>query len=104
MLLELQNANFARAVLGGDTPQSRRSHQVATASLDPAAESWIYRHHAFATLGEAFGTPSRSVCTPVDMSFSTYAGTNICASNSRIGDELASTVRTSTILASFPVL
>ena len=51
MLLELQG-RLRRAVLGGDTAEIVAAIQGD--GLDQAARVGIYRHHAFATLGDAF--------------------------------------------------
>src|ERR1700747_2728750 len=68
--LELQ-MRLRRAGLGGDTAE------IVTASqgegLDPAARVGIYRHHAFATLGDALQTTFPVVCRLVDKRFFAYA-------------------------------
>jgi hypothetical protein len=70
MLLELQ-MRLRRAVLGGDTAE------IVTAilgdGLDPAARVGIYRHHAFATLGDALQSTFPVVCRLVDKRFFAYA-------------------------------
>ena len=70
MLLELQ-MRLRRAVLGGDTAEIVAAIQGD--GLDPAARVGIYRHHAFATLGDALQTTFPVVCRLVDKRFFGYA-------------------------------
>src|ERR1700739_142217 len=70
LLLELQ-MRLRRAVLGGDTAEIVAAIQGD--GLDPAARVGIYRHHAFATLGDACQPPSPVVCRLVDKRFFGYA-------------------------------
>src|SRR5260370_42704972 len=60
-----------RAVLGGDTAEIVTAIQGE--GLDPAARVGIYRHHAFATLGDALQTTFPVVCRLVDKRFFAYA-------------------------------
>src|SRR5262244_3431715 len=69
-LLELQ-MRFRRAVLGGDTGEIVAAIQGD--GLDPAARVGIYRHHAFATLGDALQSTFPVVCRLVDRRFFAYA-------------------------------
>ena len=70
MLLELQ-MRLRRAVLGGDTAEIVAAIQGD--GLDPAARVGIYRHHAFATLGDALQGTFPVVCRLVDKRFFAYA-------------------------------
>ena len=70
LLLELQ-MRLRRAVLGGDTAEIVTAIQGE--GLDPAARVGIYRHHAFATLGDALQTTFPVVCRLVDKRFFAYA-------------------------------
>src|SRR6201993_348819 len=70
MLLELQ-MRLRRAVLGGDTADIVAAIQGD--GLDPAARVGIYRHHAFATLGDALQGTFPVVCRLVDKRFFAYA-------------------------------
>jgi hypothetical protein len=70
MLLELQ-MRLRRAVLGGDTAEIVAAIQGD--GLDPAARVGIYRHHAFATLGDALQSTFPIVCRLVDKRFFAYA-------------------------------
>ena len=70
MLLELQ-MRLRRAVLGGDTAEIVAAIQGD--GLDPAARVGIYRHHAFATLGNALQGTFPVVCRLVDKRFFAYA-------------------------------
>jgi hypothetical protein len=70
MLLELQ-IRFRRAILDGDTAEIVAAIQGD--GLDPAARVGIYRHHAFATLGDALQTTFPVVCRLVDKRFFAYA-------------------------------
>ena len=70
LLLELQ-MRLRRAVLGGDTAEIVAAIQGD--GLDPAARVGIYRHHAFATLGDALQTTFPVVCRLVDKRFFGYA-------------------------------
>ena len=70
MLLELQ-MRLRRAVLGGDTAEIVAAIQGD--GLDPAARVGIYRHHAFATLGDALQSTFPVVCRLVDKRFFAYA-------------------------------
>ncbi len=70
LLLELQ-MRLRRAVLGGDTAEILTAIQGE--GLDPAARVGIYRHHAFATLGDALQTTFPVVCRLVDKRFFAYA-------------------------------
>jgi hypothetical protein len=70
MLLELQR-RLRRAVLGGDTAEIVAAIQGD--GLDPAARVGIYRHHAFATLGDALQSTFPVVCRLVDKRFFAYA-------------------------------
>jgi hypothetical protein len=70
MLLELQ-MRLRRAVLGGDTAEIVAAIQGD--GLDPAARVGIYRHHAFATLGDALQSTFPVVCRLVDRRFFAYA-------------------------------
>ena len=70
MLLELQR-RLRRAVLGGDTAEIVAAIQGD--GLDPAARVGIYRHHAFATLGDALQGTFPVVCRLVDKRFFAYA-------------------------------
>jgi hypothetical protein len=70
MLLELQ-MRLRRAVLGGDTAEIVAAIQGD--GLDPAARVGIYRHHAFATLGNALQGTFPVVCRLVDRRFFAYA-------------------------------
>src|SRR5258705_367407 len=70
MLLELQ-MRLRRAVLGGDTAEIVAAIQGD--GLDPAARVGIYRHHAFATLGDALQGTFPVVCRLVDRRFFAYA-------------------------------
>src|SRR5580693_5926037 len=70
MLLELQ-MRLRRAVLGGDTAEIVAAIQGD--GLDPAARVGIYRHHAFATLGDALQGIFPVVCRLVDKGFFAYA-------------------------------
>src|SRR5271168_1007262 len=70
LLLELQ-MQLRRAVLGGDTAEIVTAIQGD--GLDPAARVGIYRHHAFATLGDALQTTFPVVCRLVDKHFFAYA-------------------------------
>lgn len=70
MLLELQML-LRRAVLGGDTAEIVAAIQGD--GLDPAARLGIYRHHAFATLGDALQSTFPVVCRLVDKRFFAYA-------------------------------
>jgi hypothetical protein len=70
MLLELQ-MRLRRAVLGGDTAEIVAAIQGG--GLDPAARVGIYRHHAFATLGDALQGTFPVVCRLVDKRFFAYA-------------------------------
>ena len=69
-LLELQ-MRLRRAVLGGDTAEIVAAIQGD--GLDPAARVGIYRHHAFATLGDALQSTFPVVCRLVDKRFFAYA-------------------------------
>jgi hypothetical protein len=70
MLLDLQ-MRLRRAVLGGDTAEIVAAIQGD--GLDPAARVGIYRHHAFATLGDALQSTFPVVCRLVDKCFFAYA-------------------------------
>jgi hypothetical protein len=70
MLLELQ-MRLRRAVLGGDTAEIVAAIQGD--GLDPAARVGIYRHHAFASLGDALQGTFPVVCRLVDKRFFAYA-------------------------------
>jgi hypothetical protein len=70
MLLELQ-MRLRQAVLGGDAAEIVAAIQGD--GLDPAARVGIYRHHAFATLGDALQTTFPVVCRLVDKHFFAYA-------------------------------
>ena len=70
MLLELQG-RLRRAVLGGDTAEIVAAIQGD--GLDQAARVGIYRHHAFATLGDALQGTFPVVCRLVDKRFFVYA-------------------------------
>jgi hypothetical protein len=70
MLLELQR-RLRRAVLGGDTAEIVAAIQGD--GLDPAARVGIYRHHTFATLGDALQGTFPVVCRLVDKRFFAYA-------------------------------
>jgi hypothetical protein len=70
MLLELQR-RLRRAVLGGDPAEIVAAIQGD--GLDPAARVGIYRHHAFATLGDALQGTFPVVCRLVDKRFFAYA-------------------------------
>ena len=70
LLLELQ-MRLRRAVLGGDTAGIVTAIQGE--GLDPAVRVGIYRHHAFATLGDALQTTFPVVCRLVDKRFFAYA-------------------------------
>src|SRR6516162_6592963 len=69
-LLELQ-MRLRRAVLSGDTAEIVAAIQGD--GLDPAARVGIYRHHAFATLGDALQVTFPVVCRLVDKRFFAYA-------------------------------
>src|SRR5271154_3135293 len=69
-LLELQ-MRLRQAVLGGDAAEIVAAIQGN--GLDPAARVGIYRHHAFATLGDALQTTFPVVCPLVDKRFFAYA-------------------------------
>src|SRR6201993_2661276 len=69
-LLELQ-LRFRRAILDGDTAEIVAAIQGD--GLDPAARVGIYRHHAFATLGDALQSTFPVVCRLVDKRFFAYA-------------------------------
>jgi len=70
MLLELQ-MRLRRAVLGGDTAEIVAAIQGD--GLNPAARVGIYRHHAFATLGDALQITFPVVSRLVDKRFFAYA-------------------------------
>jgi len=70
LLLELQ-MRLRRAVLDGDTAEIVTAIQGE--GLDPAARVGIYRHHAFATLGDALRTTFPVVCRLLDKRFFAYA-------------------------------
>src|ERR1700758_855558 len=70
LLLELQ-MRLRRAVLGGDTAEIVAAIQGD--GLDPAARVGLYRHHAFATLGDALQGTFPVVCRLVDKRFFAYA-------------------------------
>jgi hypothetical protein len=70
MLLELQ-MRLRRAVLSGDTAEVVAAIQGG--GLDPAARVGIYRHHAFAKLGDALQGTFPVVCRLVDKRFFAYA-------------------------------
>src|SRR5271169_5471945 len=70
LLLELQ-MRLRQAVLGGDTAEIVAAIQGD--GLNPAARVGIYRHHAFATLGDALQTTFPVVCRLVDKRFFAYA-------------------------------
>src|SRR5271169_5409853 len=70
MLLELQ-MRLRQAVLGGDTAEIVAAIQGD--GLDPVARVGIYRHHAFATLGDTLQTTFPVVCRLVDKRFFAYA-------------------------------
>ena len=70
ILLELQ-MRLRRAVLGGDTAGIVAA--ILGDGLDPAARVGIYRHHAFATLGDALQGTFPVVCRLVDKRFFAYA-------------------------------
>src|SRR6201988_1206721 len=70
MLLELQ-MRLRRAVLCGDTAGIVAA--ILGDGLDPAARGGIYRHHAFATLGDALQSTFPVVCRLVDKRFFAYA-------------------------------
>src|ERR1700741_2217196 len=70
LLLELQ-MRLRRAVLGGDTAEIVAALQGD--GLDPAARVGLYRHHAFATLGDALQGTFPVVCRLVDKRFFAYA-------------------------------
>ena len=70
MLLELQT-RLRRAILGGDSGEIVAAIQGD--GLDPAARVGIYRHHAFATLGDALQSTFPVVCRLVDRRFFAYA-------------------------------
>jgi hypothetical protein len=70
MLLELQ-MRLRRAVLCGDTAGIVAA--ILGDGLDPAARVGIYRHHAFATLGDALRGTFPVVCRLVDKRFFAYA-------------------------------
>ena len=69
-LLELQ-LRLRRAVLSGNTAEIVAAIQGD--GLDPAARVGIYRHHAFATLGDALQVTFPVVCRLVDKRFFAYA-------------------------------
>jgi hypothetical protein len=69
-LLELQ-LRLRRAVLSGDTAEIVAAIQGD--GLDPTARVGIYRHHAFATLGDALQVTFPIVCRLVDKRFFAYA-------------------------------
>ena len=70
MLLELQ-MRLRRAILGGDSGEIVAA--IMGDGLDPAARVGIYRHHAFATLGDALQSTFPVVCRLVDKRFFAYA-------------------------------
>src|ERR1700752_4577630 len=70
LLLELQ-MRLRRAVLGDDTAEIVAA--ILGDGLDPAARVGIYRHHAFATLGDALQSTFPVVCRLVDKRFFAYA-------------------------------
>ena len=70
MLLELQ-MRLRRAILGGDSGEIVAAIQGD--GLDPAARVGIYRHHAFATLGDALQSTFPVLCRLVDKRFFAYA-------------------------------
>jgi hypothetical protein len=69
MLLEFQ-MRLRRAVLGGDAADVIAAIQGD--GLDPEARVGIYRHHAFATLGDALQGTFPVVCRLVDKRFFSY--------------------------------
>jgi hypothetical protein len=69
-LLELQ-MRLRRAILGGETGGIIAA--ILGDGLDPAARVGIYRHHAFATLGDALQRSFPVICRLVDQRFFSYA-------------------------------
>jgi hypothetical protein len=69
-LLDLQ-VRLRWAILSGDTAEI--VDFILGDGLDPAARVGIYRHHAFATLGEALQGTFPVVCRLVDKRFFAYA-------------------------------
>src|SRR6201997_767967 len=70
MLLELQ-MRLRRAVLGGDTAGIVAA--ILGDGLDPAARVGVYRHHAFATLGDALQSTFPVLRRLGDQRFFAYA-------------------------------